>query len=154
MPLGRASFGPAQMAGLIWPDPLLKKNPKNFKNILKKNLRFFWHIFLPLLYNIGLYIYTVKYKSGIKIHGFLQNISKKSKKIIQNIFKKKKIFYCIRPNPKNFPSIFFIKKKTKIAFFSCFKKWISLPVHDYPLGSGQHVKNLFLVFFLGSRCGL
>jgi len=45
----------------------------------------FSHIFLSILHNIRLYIYTVKYKSGIKIPGFIQNISKK----IQNIFKKK-----------------------------------------------------------------
>jgi hypothetical protein len=38
------------------------------------------------LHNIGLYIYTIKYKSGIKIPGFLWNISKKK---FQNIFKKK-----------------------------------------------------------------
>jgi hypothetical protein len=41
------------------------------------------------MHNIGLYIYTIKYKSGIKISGFLQNILK-NKKIFQNIFKKKK----------------------------------------------------------------
>jgi hypothetical protein len=44
----------------------------------------FSNIFLPILHNIGLYIYTVKYKSGIKIPGFLRNISKKN----QNTFKK------------------------------------------------------------------
>jgi hypothetical protein len=48
----------------------------------------FSNIFLPILYNIGLYIYTVKYKSGIKIPGFLQNISKKIK--ISNHFQKEK----------------------------------------------------------------
>jgi len=42
----------------------------------------FSNIFLPIFHNIGLYIYTVKYKSGIKIPGFLRNILKK----IQNIF--------------------------------------------------------------------
>jgi len=31
---------------------------------------------MPIFHNIGLYIYTVKYKSGIKISGFLRNISK------------------------------------------------------------------------------
>jgi len=67
----------------------------------------FSNIFLPILHNIGLYIYTVKYKSGIKIPGFLQNILKK----IQNIFKNKKIFWYIWPNPKKFSSIFFIKKQ-------------------------------------------
>jgi hypothetical protein len=66
----------------------------------------FSNIFLPNLYNIGLYIYTIKYKSGIKIPGFLRDISKKK---IQNIFKKK-LFSCIRPNPKNFLSMFSLKK--------------------------------------------
>ena len=37
----------------------------------------FSNIFLPIWYNIGLYIYIIKYKSGIKIPGFLWNISKK-----------------------------------------------------------------------------
>ena len=45
----------------------------------------FSHIFLPILHVIELYIYTVKYKSNIKIPSFLRNISKK----IQNVFKKK-----------------------------------------------------------------
>jgi hypothetical protein len=75
-----------------------------------------------------LYIYTVKYKSGIKISGFLQNISKKKpqKLLNQFPFSKKSVF--IRSNPKTFPSIFFIKKiKIKIASFSWLKKqkWIS-----------------------------
>jgi len=42
-----------------------------------KKIVIFSIIFLPILHNIGLYIYTVKYKSGIKIPGFLRNISKK-----------------------------------------------------------------------------
>jgi len=87
-----------------------------------------------------LYIYTVKYKFGIKIPGFLRNISKI--KNFKTFSKRKKIFCCIRPNPKNFPSIFFIKKKLKkIASFPCFKKskkWISKPVYDHPLGFGQN----------------
>jgi hypothetical protein len=97
----------------------IKKNEKFQKSFEK--IVIFSNIFLPILHNIGLYIYTVKYKSDIKIPGFLQNISKKK---IQSIFKKKKIFCCIRSNPKIFPSIFFIKKKTS---FSCLKKskWIS-----------------------------
>jgi len=56
---------------------------KNFqKNHLKKKM-IFSHIFLPILHNIGLYIYTVKYKSGIKIPGFIQNISKNNSKHFQ-----------------------------------------------------------------------
>jgi hypothetical protein len=75
--LGRASFGPAQMAGLgLARPPFKKKNSKNFKNHLKKNV-IFSNIFLPILHNIGLYIYIVKYNSGIKIPGFLRNILKK-----------------------------------------------------------------------------
>jgi len=50
-----------------------KKIQKNFKNHFKK-IVIFSNIFLPILHNIGLYIYTVKYKSGIKIPGFLWNI--------------------------------------------------------------------------------
>jgi len=48
----------------------------------------FSNIFLSILHNIVLYIYTVKYKSGIKLSGFVGNISKK----FQNICKKKKYF--------------------------------------------------------------
>jgi len=117
--LGWASYGPAQMASLARL-PFIKKS-KNFSKIILKKFAIFSYIFLPIIHNIGLYIYTVIYKFGIKIPGFLQNISKKKQKnIFQNIFKKKKIFCCIRPNPKIFPSIFFIK--TKIVSFSCLKK--------------------------------
>jgi hypothetical protein len=56
---------------------------KKFKNPLKK-IVIFSNIFLPILHKIGLYIYTIKYKSGIKIPSFLWNISKKN----QNILKK------------------------------------------------------------------
>jgi len=66
----------------------------------------FSNIFLPISHNIGLYIYIVKYKSGIKILDFLQNISKKY------------IFSCLRPNLKNFSKHIFTKK---LASFSCFE---------------------------------
>jgi hypothetical protein len=56
-----------------------KKNPKIFKNHFKK-IVIFSNNFLPILHNIGLYIYTVKYKSGIKIPRFLQKFSKKNLK--------------------------------------------------------------------------
>jgi hypothetical protein len=69
--------------GWIRPNLHLKKNPKISKKHFKK-IVIFSNIFLPILHNIRLYIYTVKYKSGIKITGFLQNISKQ----IQNISKK------------------------------------------------------------------
>jgi hypothetical protein len=44
------------------------------------------------MHNIGLYIYTVKYKSGIKIPGFLRNISKRKKNISKHFQKEKKYF--------------------------------------------------------------
>jgi hypothetical protein len=69
------------MAGLDPAQPLFFK--KNQNSFFKKNM-IFSNIFLPILHDIGLYIYTVKYKSGIKIPGFLRNISKQN----QNIFKK------------------------------------------------------------------
>jgi len=82
--------------------------------------------FLPILHNIGWYIYTVKYKYGINIPGFSSKYFKKKKKKFQNIFKKKKYFVAYGQILKFFSSIFFIKKKTKknktkIASFSCFE---------------------------------
>jgi len=47
----------------------------------------FSNVFLPIVHNIGLYIYTVKYKSGIKILDLLQNISKKFKTFFKKISK-------------------------------------------------------------------
>jgi hypothetical protein len=65
-----------------------KKNKKNpFKKIV-----IFSHVFLPILDNIGLYIYIVRYKSSIEIPGFLRNISKtkfKTFKLI-SLFRKQK----------------------------------------------------------------
>lgn len=40
----------------------------------------FSHVFLLILYTIELYIYTIRYRSGIIIPGFLQNVSKNYKK--------------------------------------------------------------------------
>jgi hypothetical protein len=48
---------------------------KKFQKSFQKNCDFLKY-FLPILHNIGLYIYTVKYKSGIKIPGFLWIIQK------------------------------------------------------------------------------
>jgi len=76
----------------------------------------FSNIFLPILYDIELYIYTIKYKSGIIISGFLRNISKTQKTKIQNI--RKKYFIAHSQILNFFSSIFFIKK-TKTASFSC-----------------------------------
>jgi len=39
----------------------------------------FLNVSLPILFNIRLYIYTVRYKLSIIIPSFLRNISKKSK---------------------------------------------------------------------------
>jgi len=65
-----------------------------------------------------LYIYTVKYKSGIKIPGFLRNISKK----IKTFSKRKKYFVAYGQILKFFQAYFSYKKtKTKIASFSCLK---------------------------------
>jgi hypothetical protein len=70
--LGRANFGPAISGSTLF---FKKKIQKISKIILKKKV-IFSNIFLPILQNIGLYIYIVKYNFGIKIPGFLQNISK------------------------------------------------------------------------------
>jgi len=51
---------------------ILKKQ-KKFKSPFKKVL-IFLHIFLSILHNIRLYIYTIRYKFNIKIPSFLQNI--------------------------------------------------------------------------------
>jgi hypothetical protein len=63
---------------------LFKKKEKNSK-IISKELRLSQIFFLPILHKIGLYIYTIKYKSSIKILCFLQKISKKFQ---NNFFKK------------------------------------------------------------------
>jgi hypothetical protein len=74
---GPGQFCPAQMAGLgLARPPFKKKKFKKFQKSFKKNV-IFSNIFLPILHNIGLYIYIVKYNSGIKIPGFLRNILKK-----------------------------------------------------------------------------
>jgi hypothetical protein len=86
--LGPVSWaGPAHVCVYIYiyiikNNTIILKKTKNFKKIskiLSKKIVIFSNIFLPTLHNIGLYIYTVKYKFGIKISGFLQNISKKNK---------------------------------------------------------------------------
>jgi hypothetical protein len=79
---------------------------KKIKNPFEKFV-IFSNIFLPILHNIGLYIYIVKYKSDFKIPDFLQNISKK------------KCFHASGQILKTFPSIFSLKKK--LASLSCFE---------------------------------
>jgi len=55
-------------------------NKNNNNNILKNQKKvkdhfkifvIFSHIFPTILHNIGLYIYIIRYRSGIKIPGFL-----------------------------------------------------------------------------------
>jgi len=77
----------------------------------------FSNIFLPILHNIGLYIYTVKYKSGIKIPGFFRNISKI--KHFKTFSKRKKYFVAYGQILKIFQAYFSLKKLKKI------QKWIS-----------------------------
>jgi len=63
-----------------------------------------------------LYIYTVKYKSGIKIPVFFEIFLKK----IQNIFKKKKKFVAYSQILKFFQA--YLHKKNKNCIFFMFKK--------------------------------
>jgi len=72
-------MGRAQPNGWAGSGPAIKKIKKLKTNHFKK-IVIFSNIFLPILYNIEFYIYTVKYKSGIKIPDFLRNISKKNSK--------------------------------------------------------------------------
>jgi len=66
------------------------------------------------MHNIGLYIYTVNTNPVLKYPIFSEMFQKKN---ISKHFQKEKIFCCIRPNPKIFPSIFFIKKNKNYIFF-------------------------------------
>jgi len=68
----------------------------------------FSNIFLPILHNIGLYIYTIKYKSDIEIPGFLRNISKTNLKNFQMNFPvpKKNCFHAYGQILKNFQPYF------------------------------------------------
>jgi len=51
-----------------------------------KKSMIFSRVFLSISHNIGLYIYTIRYKSGIKIPGFLpKKISKKIQKTISKL---------------------------------------------------------------------
>jgi hypothetical protein len=64
-------FGPDP----TWPKKIQKTSKGDFKIFLT-----FSHAFLPILLNNRFYFYTIRYKSYIKIPGFLWNISKKSKR--------------------------------------------------------------------------
>jgi hypothetical protein len=87
--------------------------------------------FLPILHNIRLYIYTIRYKSGIKIFGFLRNISKKISKKFKKISQLLN-WFPLKKNTKSFCfhaydrilklfQAYFLKKTKSIASFSCFK---------------------------------
>jgi hypothetical protein len=106
--LGRASSGPAQVAG---PGPAREKK---IQKILKSSQKFviFLNIFLPSLLNIGLYTYMVRYKSGIKTPGFLRNTSKKKFK------KRKKYFIAYGQVLKNFPSMFLCLRRKNFIFLT------------------------------------
>jgi hypothetical protein len=56
----------------------IKKIPKGILKIIL----IFSRVFLSILFNIGLYFYIVRYKSGIEIPGFLRKISKKISKLL------------------------------------------------------------------------
>jgi hypothetical protein len=67
-----------------------------------------------------LYIYTVKYKSGIKIPDFLRNVSKKRIKTFSKI---KKYFIAYGQILKFFQAYFSLKKKKqKLHLFHVKKK--------------------------------
>jgi hypothetical protein len=79
----------AQPNWLVWPGPTQEENKKYSGPRSTQPFPwaepgpFIWifsNIFLPILHNIGLYIYTVKYKSGIKIPGFSLKYFKKKLK--------------------------------------------------------------------------
>jgi len=72
----------------------------------------FSNIFLLIFHYIGLYIYIVKYNFGIKIPGFLRNISKKNFKTFS---KRKKYFIVYGQILKNFQA--YLHKNKNCIFF-------------------------------------
>ena len=102
--------------GQVVPSPYNNKNNKKLYNNKNKNKKkypkismspfkiffIFSHVFPIILHNIGLYIYTIRYKSSIKIPGF-----------------KKQILNFFFENSKNFKLIFYLKKQKKHVLFSC-----------------------------------
>jgi hypothetical protein len=109
---------------------LKKKQIQKFSRKSFQKIVIFSNIFLPILHNIELYIYTVKYKSGIKIPGFLRNISKKIfktlKKKISKTFKlifpfknKKKYFHAYDQILKFFQA--YLHKNKDCIFFHVLK---------------------------------
>jgi len=103
---------------------LFKKKFKNFQKNSFQKIVVFSNIFLPIFHYIGLYIYTVKYNSGIKIPGFLRNIFKKK---FQKIFKKEKKYFIAYGQILNFFQAYLHKNKNCIFFMfkNKIQKWIS-----------------------------
>jgi hypothetical protein len=65
----------------------------------------FSYVFLPILHNIMLYIYTVRYRFGIKIPDFLENVSNfflKIQKHIKTFFLISFLFQKTNKNKKYF----------------------------------------------------
>jgi len=93
---------------------ILKKQ-KNYKGHFKIFL-IFSRIFLSIFHSIGLYLYTVRYRSSIKILGFLWNIFL----FFLNSKKNLKTFKLISPFKKFFQTYFYIKKYKKICIFLMF----------------------------------
>jgi len=100
---------------------LYKKNSKGHLKIFL----IFLCIFLPILHNIELYFYTIRFRFSIKIPGFLRNISFKKLKIKKNLktlklispFKKKIFcFHAYGQILKSFSSIFSLKKCIFLMF--------------------------------------
>jgi hypothetical protein len=99
--MGGPGLGP-----FIFNNVILYEKMRNFKKKLKKNPSNFFMIFsyisLPILHNIELYIYTVRYKSSIKIPDFLLKVYKlflNNSKKSQNFFEL--ISYLKKTNKKN-----------------------------------------------------
>jgi len=94
------------MTGLDSNRPLLKKIQKKLKNPLKK-IVIFSHIFLSILHNIGLYIYTVNTNLVLRYPVFSEILKKNSKH-----FQKKNLKKLLNQFPFS---------KTKIAFMQTAK---------------------------------
>jgi len=60
------------------------KKIKISKKTISKKIMILSYIFLPIMHNIGLYIYTVQYKSGIKYSVFFKIFQKIKNKKIKN----------------------------------------------------------------------
>jgi hypothetical protein len=63
------------------------------------------HVFPIILYNNGLYIYTIRYESSIKITGFLWNFLK----IIKNKIKTNLKFFKLISSHRKIKNIFFFQ---------------------------------------------